>query len=311
MSAAGRRAARARRLHPGIRCVRPAGAGLPSRSRSTAGRWPVTAYGWAGEGLRLAAPQTARPVARPAGAGRPPRRSAAALGDRAAAARARPAEAAATVAAERQRACDLIATRRCRARPVQARAAGAQTVAEPAGASGSGARARGASLSRIAGARAHRGGAGGNLPRDAGGDRSARVCRSVGTGRAGRGAGRRAHPRSNGEAQALSGQIDRLVVTPERVLIVDYKTLRPPPENEDEVPAGLSAPDGDLPRRAAPHLSRSAGRMRAAMDRGPASDADRFGAARPCCHAKLTSPGRYLDAAFPAPLISVSPWNER
>ena len=38
-------------------------------------------------------------------------------------------------------------------------------------------------------------------------------------------------------SHALSGQIDRLVVTPERVLIVDYKTLRPPPATEDEVPA--------------------------------------------------------------------------
>ncbi|MGA7868018.1 MAG: PD-(D/E)XK nuclease family protein, partial [Stellaceae bacterium] len=34
---------------------------------------------------------------------------------------------------------------------------------------------------------------------------------------------------------ALSGQIDRLVVTEDRVLIVDYKTLRPPPAAEDEV----------------------------------------------------------------------------
>jgi ATP-dependent helicase/nuclease subunit A len=37
-------------------------------------------------------------------------------------------------------------------------------------------------------------------------------------------------------AQALSGQIDRLVVTDERVLIVDYKTLRPPPQTEADVP---------------------------------------------------------------------------
>ena len=42
---------------------------------------------------------------------------------------------------------------------------------------------------------------------------------------------------SPGTGQALSGQIDRLVVTAERVLIVDYKTLRPPPESENEVPA--------------------------------------------------------------------------
>ncbi|MGO8919984.1 MAG: double-strand break repair helicase AddA [Stellaceae bacterium] len=37
--------------------------------------------------------------------------------------------------------------------------------------------------------------------------------------------------------KALSGQIDRLVVTPEGVMIVDYKTLRPPPRAEAEVPA--------------------------------------------------------------------------
>jgi ATP-dependent helicase/nuclease subunit A len=35
--------------------------------------------------------------------------------------------------------------------------------------------------------------------------------------------------------RALSGQIDRIVVTDERVLIVDYKTVRPPPESEDAV----------------------------------------------------------------------------
>ena len=34
---------------------------------------------------------------------------------------------------------------------------------------------------------------------------------------------------------ALSGQIDRLVATRERVLIVDYKTVRPPPDSEDGV----------------------------------------------------------------------------
>jgi ATP-dependent helicase/nuclease subunit A len=36
---------------------------------------------------------------------------------------------------------------------------------------------------------------------------------------------------------ALSGQIDRLVVSDREVLIVDYKTLRPPPANEAAVPA--------------------------------------------------------------------------
>ncbi len=42
---------------------------------------------------------------------------------------------------------------------------------------------------------------------------------------------------SPGTEHALSGQIDRLVVTKERVLIVDFKTVRPPPATEDEVPA--------------------------------------------------------------------------
>jgi ATP-dependent helicase/nuclease subunit A len=37
--------------------------------------------------------------------------------------------------------------------------------------------------------------------------------------------------------RALAGQIDRLVVTPTSVLIVDYKTLRPAPASEREVPA--------------------------------------------------------------------------
>ena len=36
---------------------------------------------------------------------------------------------------------------------------------------------------------------------------------------------------------ALAGQIDRLVVTPEAVLVVDYKTHRPPPKSVEAVPA--------------------------------------------------------------------------
>jgi ATP-dependent helicase/nuclease subunit A len=43
--------------------------------------------------------------------------------------------------------------------------------------------------------------------------------------------------RSPGTEHALSGQIDRLVVTRSRVLIVDFKTLRPAPATEDAVPA--------------------------------------------------------------------------
>jgi ATP-dependent helicase/nuclease subunit A len=37
--------------------------------------------------------------------------------------------------------------------------------------------------------------------------------------------------------RALSGQIDRIVVTDDRVLIVDYKSVRPPPQSEDQVAA--------------------------------------------------------------------------
>ncbi len=35
----------------------------------------------------------------------------------------------------------------------------------------------------------------------------------------------------------MSGRIDRLVVTDNEVLIVDYKTLRPAPKDESQVPA--------------------------------------------------------------------------
>jgi ATP-dependent helicase/nuclease subunit A len=34
----------------------------------------------------------------------------------------------------------------------------------------------------------------------------------------------------------LSGQIDRLVVAPDRILVLDYKTNRPPPAREEDVP---------------------------------------------------------------------------
>jgi ATP-dependent helicase/nuclease subunit A len=41
---------------------------------------------------------------------------------------------------------------------------------------------------------------------------------------------------TTGASQVLSGQIDRLVIAEGRVLIVDYKTLRPPPAIDAEVP---------------------------------------------------------------------------
>jgi ATP-dependent helicase/nuclease subunit A len=39
-----------------------------------------------------------------------------------------------------------------------------------------------------------------------------------------------------GTARSISGTIDRLAVTEAQVLIVDYKTNRPPPERLEEVP---------------------------------------------------------------------------
>ncbi|MGC2524645.1 MAG: PD-(D/E)XK nuclease family protein, partial [Stellaceae bacterium] len=42
-------------------------------------------------------------------------------------------------------------------------------------------------------------------------------------------------PASTGTSHALSGQIDRLVVEDERVWIVDYKTMRPVPPDENAV----------------------------------------------------------------------------
>jgi ATP-dependent helicase/nuclease subunit A len=44
-------------------------------------------------------------------------------------------------------------------------------------------------------------------------------------------------PGSTGTAHAVSAQIDRLVVADDRVLIVDYKALRPPPAVEQDVPS--------------------------------------------------------------------------
>ena len=67
----------------------------------------------------------------------------------------------------------------------------------------------------------------------------------------------------------VSGQIDRLVVTPAEVLIVDYKTNHAPPGRPAEAPAGLCPPARALPRGAAEALSPAAGPRRAALDRNP------------------------------------------
>ena len=35
--------------------------------------------------------------------------------------------------------------------------------------------------------------------------------------------------------KVISGQLDRLLVTPDAITLIDYKTNRPPPETEDKV----------------------------------------------------------------------------
>ncbi|MBL4803703.1 MAG: double-strand break repair helicase AddA [Alphaproteobacteria bacterium] len=41
----------------------------------------------------------------------------------------------------------------------------------------------------------------------------------------------------NGQKQQVSGQIDRLLIKNDKILIVDYKTNRPPPQDEADIPA--------------------------------------------------------------------------
>ena len=98
--------------------------------------------------------------------------------------------------------------------------------------------------------------------------------------------------------RAISGQIDRIVVLPDRVLIVDYKTLRPPPGDPEFGAAGLSPSIGRLSRRRRGDLSRPAGRGGDFVDGRPGFDADpgqpaRFVKGRRCIPACL---GRRRDS---------------
>ena len=65
----------------------------------------------------------------------------------------------------------------------------------------------------------------------------------------------------------VSGQIDRLVVTPSEVLIVDYKTNYAPPRAVGRGAAGLCPPARALSRGAGEALSPTADPRRAAVDR--------------------------------------------
>ena len=153
------------------------------------------------------------------------------------------------VAAERPGAGDPVAAGNAGPRPLQARLLVhrlLQSLPElPAAARGGG-----AGVSGAAGARARRAS-------------SRRVCAEViavldrPAPRRIVGAGSRAEvpvvgliPGETGTEQALCGQIDRLAVTASRVLIVDFKTVRPPPASEAGGGAGLPAAARDLPRGA-------------------------------------------------------------
>lgn len=49
--------------------------------------------------------------------------------------------------------------------------------------------------------------------------------------------------------QVVAGTIDRLVVEPERIRLVDYKTARRPPERLEQVPRGVLRQMGPMPPR--------------------------------------------------------------
>ena len=70
-----------------------------------------------------------------------------------------------------------------------------------------------------------------------------------------------------GDRRAVNGRIDRLAVTDDEVLILDFKTNRPPPAARGRCRPGLSGPDGALPRRARRGFSRTANRLRPGLDR--------------------------------------------
>jgi ATP-dependent helicase/nuclease subunit A len=61
--------------------------------------------------------------------------------------------------------------------------------------------------------------------------------------------------RLKGGTLAVSGQVDRLAVIADAVLIADYKTNRPAPRRFEDVPARLHSPAGAVSRRAGPALS--------------------------------------------------------
>ena len=69
----------------------------------------------------------------------------------------------------------------------------------------------------------------------------AALCAGIRARQPGRGLDRRAAGAAGRPPALVSGQIDRLVVTPAEVLIVDYKTNHAPPTAEAEAPTAMSA----------------------------------------------------------------------
>ena len=74
----------------------------------------------------------------------------------------------------------------------------------------------------------------------------------------------------------LEGQIDRLAKIDGGLLILDYKTNRPPPKTLDEVASRLYRPACRLPAGAQGAVSRPRVARRSALDRRAAADGDPF-----------------------------------
>ena len=80
--------------------------------------------------------------------------------------------------------------------------------------------------------------------------------------------------------ERVSGQVDRLAVTPSEVLIADYKSDRIVPNRTEDISAELRAPAGALSRRAAQALPESQRSRRAGLYRRPGADRAAGSAAR-------------------------------
>ena len=74
----------------------------------------------------------------------------------------------------------------------------------------------------------------------------------------------------------LEGQIDRLAEVEGGLLILDYKTNRPPPKSLDEVAPAYIAQLAGLPDGSQGAVPGASPSRRAAVDRRPTSDGDPF-----------------------------------